>query len=263
MIRGGLLAGVFGLAGCSTLVDLPDGPAPTSAHAWRAWAQVLDTHVNALGEVDFEALAANPAALSDVVRYIAATPLEDLRPPQARLAHMINAYNALSMFNVLASGIPRTHAGLNKVVFFVQRKLRIGGQAMSLYTFENEVIRPLARSMGLPEVHFALNCSAVSCPVLPRQPFSAEGLRDELAREARRFFSNPANFRVDVATRTVWLSEILSFYTVDFVPDHGHSLIAYANRHSPTPAPESYSVRFTPYDWTVANSKRPRQPAVN
>ena len=45
----------------------------------------------------------------------------------AQHAHMVNAYNALSMFNVVASGIPATHAGFNKVTFFYLRKLAVGG----------------------------------------------------------------------------------------------------------------------------------------
>jgi hypothetical protein len=54
----------------------------------------------------------------------------------------------------------------------------------------------------------------------------------------------------------VWLSELLNFYPEDFVPLVAPSLLAYANRYAVQPAPLDYAVRFTPYDWTVANSKR-------
>ena len=167
---------------------------------------------------------------------------------------MINAYNALSMFNVIESGIPATHACFNKVRFFVLRRFEIGGQSLSLYAFENDVIRPYTRSIGEPRVHFALNCSAVACPALPRVPFSAAGLDAELERESRAFFARPENFRIEAAPGSVWLSEILSFYSEDFVPSHGRNLIDFANRYAPVPAPLDYAVRFTPYDWTVANS---------
>ena len=109
---------------------------------------------------------------------------------------------------------------------------------------------------GITDKDFALNCSAVACPVLPRTPFTAAQLQEQLARESTAFFARPENFRVDHAARTVWLSEILKFYTEDFVPAHGQNLIAYANRHAATKAPLDYVVRFTPYDWTVANSRR-------
>ena len=248
------------IAGCATRVVMPNAPPATAPVAQAAWARVLDRFVNQRGEVDFAALSQDRADLDRYVRFVADTPLPgDAASPtdnNQRLAHLINAYNALSMFNVIESGIPATHAGLNKLRFFVNRKLQIGGEARSLYSFENDLIRPYTRSIGEPRVHFALNCSALACPVLPRTPFTAAGLQAQLAAESSAFFARPENFRVDHTARTVWLSEILKFYTEDFVPEHGRNLIDYANRHVATPAPLDYGVRFTPYDWTVANRRR-------
>ena len=56
----------------------------------------------------------------------------------------------------------------------------------------------------------------------------------------------------------MWLSALLNFYPEDFVPQPAASLLAYANRYAPQPAPLDFNVRFTPYDWTVANSRRQR-----
>ena len=244
------------LTGCSTLVPAPSLPAPAAADAIAAWSRVLQRFVNQRGEVDFAALGAERADLDAYVRHVADTPLDSLHGREAKLAHMINSYNALSMYNVIESGIPATHAGLAKVQFFVLRKLTIGGTAMSLYSFENDVIRPFTRAIGEPRVHFALNCSALACPVLPRTPFHPATLAAELERETRAFFAQPENFRVDAPARTVWLSEILKFFPEDFVPEHGRNLIDYANRFVSQPAPADWEVRFTPYDWTVANSRR-------
>ena len=246
------------LAGCSTLVPAPSVPAPSPQAAQEAWTRVLGGFVNERGEVDFEALARSRGDLDRYVRHVADTPLASLPPGPQQLAHMINAYNALSMFNVLQSGIPATHAGWAKVNFFVLRKVVVGGQALSLRSFENDVIRPVTRSLNDPRVHFALNCSAVACPVLPRTPFSAAALEAELERETRAFFARPENFRIDAVTRSVWLSELLDFYPEDFVPRPAASLLEYANRYAPQPAPLDFTVRFTPYDWTIANSRRPR-----
>ena len=240
------------LTACSTLVPAPAAPPSTAQAARAAWARVLLRFVDRQGEVDFAALSRDRSDIDRYVRYVADTPLESLPDANEKLAHMINAYNALSMFNVIESGIPDTHAGFNKLSFFIHRKLVIGGRAMSLYSFENDLIRPL----GDPRIHFALNCSALSCPVLPRLPFTAAALDAELERESTAFFARPQNFRIDAANRSVWLSEILKFYTEDFVPVPARSLIEYANRYAPQPAPPEYTVRFTPYDWTIANSRR-------
>jgi Protein of unknown function, DUF547 len=249
------------LGGCSTVVRLSsaDLPVVTLVQAQRAYANVLDRHVNAQGEVDFTALQADtsPAglrALQSYVQAIANTPLNAAPTPQERLAHMINAYNALSMYNVVNAGIPLTHAGWAKLKFFVLRKFDIGGTTMSLYAFENDIIRKLNE----PRIHFALNCSAVSCPVLPRKPFTPEMLEQELERETRQFFARPDNLRIDHGEKTVYFNEILRFYTEDFSPSHAPSLIAYAQRYTQQTIPADYRTAFTPYDWTVANSQRKR-----
>ena len=258
------LAALLWLGGCATRVPLPAGNEPAgadpviAAQATDAWARVLSRFVNPQGEVDFGALAQDRADLDSMLRQVAATAHDSRVGWSAQMAWLINAYNALSMFNVIASGVPDSHAGLNKLRFFVGRQFNIGGRWQSLYSFENDVIRPLGRQQGDPRLHFALNCSAVSCPVLPRQPFTPEGLDAELARETRAFFARPGNFRIDADSRTVWLNQIMDFYTEDFVPVPARSLIEYANRFAPVAAPLDFAVRFTPYDWTVANSRRAR-----
>ena len=246
------------LGGCSTLVQSPAStPRVTLKEAERGYARVLQRHVNDRGEVDFAALRDDTGgsgirALEGYVAAIALTSLNAATTADARLAHMINAYNALSMYNVIASNIPRSHNGWAKVNFFILRKFEIGGTAMSLYAFENDIIRRLNE----PRAHFALNCSAVSCPQLPRAPFTAENLDAELDRETRKFFAQSQNLRIDHATRTVFFNEILKFYTEDFTPVHAPSLIAYAQRYSGQNIPPDYATAFMPYDWTIANSKR-------
>ncbi len=247
------------LSACSTVVKVsqPDAPLIPLAQAERGYAAVLQKHVNDKGEVDFAGLRDDTStsgiqALESYVQTIATTALDAAPTADARLAHMVNAYNALSMYNVIASGIPASHSGFSKITFFLLRKFDIGGVPMSLYAFENDIIRKLNE----PRVHFALNCSAVSCPVLPRTPFTASGLNAELDREARAFFARPENVRIDDAKRTIYFNEILKFYTEDFTPAHASSLIAYAQRYVVGTLPADYQIAFTPYDWTVANSRK-------
>jgi hypothetical protein len=241
------------LAGCSTLVQVPAAPQLAARGApIDAYARVLKHYVNARGEVDFGRLQTESADLDVYVRYIAHTPASALPDSNARLAHYLNSYNALSMYNVLASGIPDSHAGFAKVNFFYLRKLVIGGRELSLYDYENQVIRPL----GDARVHFALNCSALGCPVLPRVPFTGDNIDAELERETRLFFAETRNLRVDHTSRTVHLSELLDFYTEDFISPATPSLLDYVNRYAPTPVPLDYAVEFIDYDWTVANSRR-------
>lgn len=220
------------------------------AEALTRWTRVLGTSVNERGEVDFHRLAKNPADLNAFVDYIANVSPESapaLFPTrESRLAYHINAYNALSMYNVIDSGIPKSLSGLRKVWFFGFKKFPVGGRAMSLYAYENDLIRP----MGDERVHFALNCMAVGCPRLPRVPFTASGLNEQLDRKARRFLAEPRNLELMPTAKTVRLSEILKFYREDFLR-RSPSLIAYVNQYVPEKIPEDYQVEFIDYDWTV------------
>ncbi len=244
-----LVVPTLALMGCSTLVRVPEaGRRAAEPVPIEAYARVLARFVNERGEVDFSGLSRERADLDAYVIFVAGTPFDDFAAGDERLAHYINAYNALSMYNVLDSGIPETHAGFRKLRFFYLKEMVIGGRLMSLYDFENEVIREL----GEPRVHFALNCSARGCPVLPRVPFTARGLDGELDRETRKFFAEPRNLRVDHAQETVFVSELLDFYPDDFGPD----LTAYIGRYSREPIPGSYRVRFIAYDWTIADPRR-------
>lgn len=211
-----------------------------------AWARVLDRHVADGGQVDFIRLRQNPRELAAYVAWVAthgprSTPA--LFPAdQSRLAYYLNAYNAVAMHHVVAS----TDRPQDRVTFFLRRRFVIDGEPMSLYAFETDVIRPL----GDPRVHFALNCMVRSCPRLPRVPFVAEHLDDQLEAEARRFLTDPRNVQLDPPLGTVRLNAILEFYTRDFLA-RAPSLIAYVNRYRDEKIPDGYRVRFTPYDWTL------------
>jgi Protein of unknown function, DUF547 len=221
------------------------GPPP-----YQAWAKVLAKHVDSEGRIDFDALAKDRSELDQFVAYVydngPNNRAEFFRTPQSVLAFHINAYNALAMHKVLESGIPRSLAGLKKVTFFAFGKVQVGGEKISLYDYENKVIRTL----GDPRIHVALNCMSVSCPRLPRDVFLPENVDALLDRESIRFFSEPRNVALDVQSKTVTLSEILKFYTSDFL-SKATSLIAYANLYRSDKILEEYTVAFRPYDWTI------------
>jgi hypothetical protein len=247
------------LTGCASV------PRPTLKHEqptvgappYQAWAKVLEKHVDGEGRVNFAALAKDRTDLDQFVAYVYDTGPNN-RPelfPNAKavLAFHINAYNALAMHKVIETGIPESLAGFKKIRFFALGKVRVGGEKISLYDYENKVIR----AMGDSRIHVALNCMSVSCPRLPKDVFLAETLDAQLDRESIRFFSESRNVRVDTSVRTLTLSEILKFYTSDFLAD-AKSLGAYVNKYRNDKVPEDFAIEFTPYDWTIN-----RQPGKN
>jgi len=225
------------------------------AQARAAWERVLEKYVDSNGRVAFGALAEDRADLDRFVRYVAEVdPADDPQSfptAEAQLAHRINAYNALSMYGVLQLGIPRTNAGWRKVRFFFVKRYRVEGRTESLFVFEKRI-----RDLGDPRVHFALNCMSVSCPRLPREPFSGDRLEQQLESQAREFFETPSNLKLAPARSEVRVSSILKFYQGEFEARAG-SLIGFINRYRDEPIPEEYQVSFEPYDWTINRSDLP------
>ena len=235
------------LAGCVQLVPARAEPRPSQAEAESAWASVLERFVDDEGRVDYRALASKRADLDTYVAWIYANAPSHSASRQEVLAYHLNAYNALAMYNVLETGVPRSLSEYGLLRFFWLRRVRVGGDARSLHSYENDVIRPL----GEERVHFALNCMAAGCPRLPRRPFRAATLDPDLEREARRFLNEPRNVQADPTRRVVRLSAIFRFYSEDFLAKEP-SLIAYVNRYRTKLIPPDYRVEFIPYDWTVA-----------
>lgn len=240
------------LAGCAQFVPAPAGRIAVDPPL--AWANVLSRHVDDAGRVDYRALGAARSELDGYVAWIYAVGPASrpaLFPTRAHeLAYHLNAYNALAMYSVLDAGEPASLADYGLLRFFWLRRLRVAGETMSLYDYENAVIR----RFGDARVHFALNCMALGCPRLPRTPFHADALDRQLEREARIFLNDERNVRVDAASRTVALSELLDWYRDDFLRE-ADSLQAYVNRYRATPLPAQFRVEFTPYDWRT-NARR-------
>jgi hypothetical protein len=264
MLLLGLIAGVLGVTATELVSGQtrsnPGPPTDLSIDAWQeAWSRVLIRHVDARGRIDFAGLAGDHAELDEVVRFIAAVdPVSSparFPTPNSRLAYYIDTYNALAMHGVLEAGVPKRFDWLGRVRFFYFRKFMVGGHAISLYSLENDVIRPL----GDPRVHFALNCMSVSCPRLPQAAFTAKGLDNELNAAAREFVGDDRNVDVDRERREVRLSAIFKFYTKDFLV-RSPSLLAYVNRYRSEQIPLSDKIAFMDYDWSVNDQTRQSRP---
>lgn len=232
------------LAACTQVkVPAAEGGPPSAEEANDAWARVLAEHVDDQGRIDFAAVAADPGDIETYLAWLADADL--LADPEAHLAELIDAYNALAMYNVVRNDIPES-LGDKLASFFGLTQFTVAGEKMSLRELENGVIRKL----GDPRIHFALNCMVRDCPRLPQEPWDPERLDEQLDRATREFLNSAEKVQVDEAGGVVRFNEILSFYTDDFLAD-SPSLIAYANRYRERPIPEGLKVEFKTYDWTV------------
>lgn len=244
---------LLGSLGVCTNIQAADTAVPPE-QAIKDWAEVLDRYVDTRGYVDFKALNKDPAALVRYVDWVAV--VDPAKHPawfpdkHSLIAHHINAYNALAMRHVLTNKLPKELTALRRLSFFRLSKVGVGGTQMSLESYENDIIRKMAE----PRIHVALNCMSESCPRLPRVPFDGATLDAQLDHEAKKFFAETRNVRIDAAKRTVYLTEIMKFFPEDFLAA-APSLIAYANRYRSAPIRSDYTIRYTPYDWTIIQQR--------
>jgi hypothetical protein len=245
------LGALLSLTGCVTTYGPQTiTPAPDRESARAAWQKVLEKHVDAQGRVQFDAAGKDPN-LQAYVAYIAReNPLTqpDKFPDRSEaLAEYLNSYNALALYGVVQSGERKGFLnGLSRAKFFAFTKYVVGGKEISLYDYENKTIRKL----GEPRVHMALNCMSVGCPRLPREAFVGATLEQQLQDAAVEFFNSSKHVQVDTGNKIARLSEILDFFTEDFVRE-GESLLVYVNRYRKEKIPTDYKVEFIPYDWAL------------
>lgn len=235
-------------------VSLPaEKLAAMTAVDYSGWTQLLATHVDDKGEVDYPKLKANRTALDTFVAQIGAvgpkTRPELFKTREAKLAYYINAYNALTLFNVI-NRYPEIQSVVDsKLSFFLSTEFVLDGQEISLYALENDLIRPTFEE---PRVHFALNCASAGCPVLPAQPFLPDTLEAQLAAETQAFLHEKRNVAVEGGK--IVLSEIFKWYAEDFSP----SPVAWIRAQAPDLSlPEKAEVTHRPYDWALNDQTRP------
>ncbi|MZG53739.1 MAG: DUF547 domain-containing protein [Nitrospinae bacterium] len=240
------------LSGCATKVS-PPGLIFSSENAdfngQASWEKVLKKYVNKEGKVAFKKLASDYSDLLFYLDHIAKYDPDKSQGREQKLAFYINSYNALAMYGVIFHKIPKDfNRFIDRARFFKFTEFNISGRQISLYDYENKIIRPA----GDPRVHFALNCMVVDCPRLPDKPFIPEKIDSQLNDAAVEFLNDPKKVFVDPLEKEVTVSEILKFYEEDFVnPKQAGSVLEYINRFRKEKIPSSYKVRFFNYDWTV------------
>lgn len=212
--------------------------------AWKASSedgQALDDYLARLGGVDLRAEAS----------------------PSVRLAYWINAYNALTIKGILreypTSSIRNHTLLVGGYNIWRDLLLTIDGQPHSLDDIEHRVLRKL----GEPRIHFAIVCAAKGCPPLRNRAYTGTDLKEQLAGNARRFFSSADNFQADPATNTVFISELLKWYGEDFAPTPIEQLRV-LRPYFPQPDKLKWidtndvTIEYLGYDWALNDQSFPR-----
>lgn len=220
---------------------------------------LLQRHVVG-GMVDYDAFQGAPEFAS-YLTLLARTDPATL-PRDERLAFWINTYNASTIALITKHGERKSIRNINRSLGLFkglgpwnEKIAVVGGTAYGLDQIEQKIIRP---EFGEPRIHFALVCAAIGCPPLRSEAYTAARLEAQLDDQARIFLlQSPEKNRVDVATGTVYVSNIFSFN--DYEKDFGGSkegVARFIARYHPAGAErtllESGRLKrwvVTKYDW--------------
>lgn len=217
---------------------------------YDAWDKILKQYVDEQGLVDYVALKNNKEGLVDVVETFEQVDVSKMTA-QEQKAFWINAYNAITLRTVVDSWPVKTIRRINfGLVWNLPRKVAQGRK--SLGDIEHKILRPL----GDARIHFAINCASIGCPKLPDYAFLPEKLDEQLDYETKRFVNDPEKVRLDRSTKTLYHSEIFSWFEEDFLPGHGSIktyITHYINEDDQQFLKENPDVKVEeiPYDWGI------------
>ncbi len=174
-----------------------------------------------------------------------------------QLALWINLYNAFTISAILERypiesirprilGIPNWLAFL---WFFQRRSYYIFGKNYSLAEIENSILRDKLQE---PQIHFAIVCASVGCPLLRAGAYFPEQVSQQLDEDARRFINNPEKVRYDIESKTLYCNKIFKWYRQDFLKV-APSIPEYIRYYLKTDYPLSAStqISYLHYDWSL------------
>ena len=235
-----LLAGTFGSA-------LPSR-ASTVNH--EIWAELLGKYITP-GGVDYTGFKAAEDRLDQYLKVLEDTDPEKL-PRNEQYAYYINAYNAWTI-RLILSGYP----GVKSIKDFGtilkspwQKKwVRINGKVITLDNVEHNILRPRFKD---PRVHFAINCSAASCPPLRPEPYLGPTLDQQLDDSTRSFVNDANSYRFE--GNTLYVSRIFKWFSEDFDEDALGFYLKYAKgdlKEKLTGQKDNIQVKYLHYDWSL------------
>lgn len=258
MLSALLLVAVVWLAGCA---GTPPAPLQSTAsrapgeYSHAAWQRVVEAHVSG-AQVNYPGIAAEKQFPAYIVAVAGLDPAA-LPTRDARLAFLINAYNALVVQGVLDGYTATSFWGRYR--FFLGDAHIVGGQYLNLYDIERRIILP---QFDDPRVHFALAYPSRSSPQLQPWAYDGADVERQLDEAARIFLNDPEKNRFDRTARVAYLSPIFNWFAEEFI-QKGGSVIQYIKPYLNDPTlvkdleHRPYRIEYLDFDWTLNGPPHP------
>ena len=263
------------------LLVLPLGSAQAQFdHSHAAWTALLQKHVvlvagGKASQVRYGEFANDRSALNAYRDSLSKVSQQEFAGwgKDRQLAFLINAYNAATVEKILTR-YPNIKSiwDFGKVFGnpFKDRFIKLLGREMSLDNIEHDTIRAEG-AYNEPRIHFAVNCAAISCPMLREEAYVAERLDRQLEEQTVRFLSDRSRNRYNPETRALEVSRIFDaspWYGGDFKRGwKGYksldqffaqyaAVLAAGPEHRKLVREQKVEIRFLDYDWGLNDARQ-------
>ena len=214
---------------------------------------LLKAHVDDKGAVDYDGFKADEAKLDAYLADVAKADYDGLTRG-AKLAYLLNAYNASTIKLILSHGIPASIKDIPDDERWNAKRFDVAGDTYSLNEIEHGLIRPNFKE---PRIHFALVCAAVGCPPLRTEAYTGDKLDEQLQSQTRYVFSHDKWLRYRAGGDTIELTSLLKWYGSDFTRTYDtDTVLPFVARFVPAlrsslDAGKVPEVEYLDYDWSL------------
>ena len=214
------------------------------------WAELLNKYVKP-GGVDYAGFKSEEEKLDRYLKVLEHTDSKTLSRDE-QFAYYINAYNAWTI-KLILSAYPGIKSIKDLGTFlkspWEKKFVRIDGDELTLDDIEHHILRPRFKD---PRVHFAINCSAASCPPMSSQPYWGSSLDLQLDQATRSFINDPNSYRLE--GNAFYVSRIFKWFAEDFNHDVVGFYLKYARddlKKKLTAKKDALELKYLHYDWSL------------
>ncbi len=225
-----------------TVFKQPSVPVILSDH----FDDLLRSYVSSKGVVDYNGFRKNKATLIDYIENSKKNSPTSSWSNNKEMAYWINLYNAFTILSIVEKYPIKSILDLEGGNIWDNKKFIVGGKSLSLNQIEKE---RLLQRFNEPNVHFAVNCAAASCPPLLNKAWTEDNIQAYFAKQAKAFINNSKYNKI--SADKIEVSQIFNWYAKDF---GGKSkLISFLNKYASVKINSTASIQFIEYDWTLNN----------
>lgn len=199
--------------------------------------KLLQKHVSSTGSVDYKNFKKDEKTLDQYLTLLSNNPPAKSWSKNERLAYWINVYNAFTIKKILKNYPLKSITDLNDGKPWDEIWIKIGKKMYSLNNIEHDILR---KEFKEPRIHFALNCSAKSCPIMLNKAYNPTELDKQLEKQTNNFINDGQVNQIDA--NNMKLSKIFEWYSADF-----GDVRKFVNKYAKKPS--NAKIAFKDYDW--------------